>query len=61
MFDFKNIFTITRKELKSAFDNPTAYVIIAVFLLLWEFLFLETLSWPARRHCASFTTFYHGF
>src|SRR3989338_6729585 len=41
MFDFKNIFTITRKELKSSFDNPTFYVNIAVFLLLWEFLFFR--------------------
>ena len=41
MLDFKNIFTITRKELKSSFDNPTAYVTIAVFLLLWEFLFFR--------------------
>lgn len=37
----KNILTLTRKELQSYFNNPTAYVVIAAFLLLWEFLFFR--------------------
>ncbi len=37
----KNILTIVRKELQSYFNNPTAYIIIAAFLLLWEFLFFR--------------------
>lgn len=38
----KNIFTIAKKELQSYFNNPTAYVIVLVFLLLWEFLFFRS-------------------
>jgi len=37
----ENIFTIIKKELKSFFDNPTAYIILIVFLVLWEFLFFR--------------------
>jgi ABC-2 type transport system permease protein len=37
----ENIFTIAKKELKSFFDNPTAYIILIVFLVLWEFLFFR--------------------
>ena len=37
----KNILTLVRKELQSSFNNPTAYVVIAAFLLLWEFLFFR--------------------
>ena len=37
----KNILTLIRKELQSSFNNPTAYVVIAAFLLLWEFLFFR--------------------
>lgn len=36
-----NVFTIIKKELKSYFDNPTAYIILIVFLVLWEFLFFR--------------------
>lgn len=32
---------MTKKELKSYFDNPTAYIVIIVFLMLWEFLFFR--------------------
>lgn len=38
---WRNIFTIIRKELQSYFNNPTAYIVIASFLLLWEFLFFR--------------------
>lgn len=37
----KNIFTIVRKEVQSYFNNPTAYIVIAAFLFLWEFLFFR--------------------
>lgn len=37
----KNISTIIKKELRSYFNNPTAYVVVAAFLLLWEFLFFR--------------------
>ncbi len=38
----KNIFAITKKELRSFFDSPTAYIVLIVFLLLWEFLFFRS-------------------
>ena len=41
MISFTNILTITKKELRSYFDSPTAYIVLAVFLLLWEFLFFR--------------------
>lgn len=37
----KNILTITKKELLAFFNNPTAYIIILAFLMLWEFLFFR--------------------
>lgn len=37
----KNILTIAKKELLSYFNNPTAYVVVAAFVLLWEFLFFR--------------------
>ncbi|QQS15783.1 MAG: Gldg family protein [Candidatus Moraniibacteriota bacterium] len=37
----KNILTLIRKELQAFFNNPTAYIVIAAFLLLWEFLFFR--------------------
>lgn len=37
----KNILIIVRKELQASFNNPTAYIVIAAFLLLWEFLFFR--------------------
>jgi ABC-type uncharacterized transport system involved in gliding motility auxiliary subunit len=36
-----NILTLTHKELKNYFDTPTAYIVLVVFLLLWEFLFFK--------------------
>ena len=41
MISFKNIWTIAKKELRAYFDGPTAYVVLAVFLFLWEFLFFR--------------------
>ncbi len=41
MISFQNILTIVKKELRSYFDNPTAYIVMVVFLLLWEFLFFR--------------------
>lgn len=35
------VLTIAKKELRSFFDNPTAYIVLTVFLLLWEFLFFR--------------------
>lgn len=37
----KNILTIAKKEMRSYFNNPTAYVVVLAFLLLWEFLFFR--------------------
>jgi len=41
-FNFGNVFAVTRKEIKSYFNSPAAYVVIVVFLLLWEFLFFRS-------------------
>lgn len=41
MINYKNIWTIIKKELRGFFDNPTAYIVIVVFLFLWEFLFFR--------------------
>ncbi|MEA2007003.1 MAG: Gldg family protein [Patescibacteria group bacterium] len=37
----KNILIIIKKELRSHFNSPTAYIAIVAFLLLWEFLFFR--------------------
>lgn len=37
----RNIIHIIRKELKGYFDSPLAYIVIIVFLLIWEFLFFR--------------------
>lgn len=41
MIDHTNVLTITKKELKNYFNNPAAYIMLVVFLLLWEFLFFR--------------------
>src|SRR3989344_8132220 len=41
MISFQHVKTIAKKELRSFFDNPTAYIILVVFLLFWEFLFFR--------------------
>lgn len=38
----KNIITIIKKELGGYFNNPTAYIALVSFLLLWEFLFFKS-------------------
>ncbi|MEA1925761.1 MAG: Gldg family protein [Patescibacteria group bacterium] len=37
----KNILIVIKKELRVYFNNPTAYIVIVAFLLLWEFLFFR--------------------
>lgn len=41
MISTENILTVAKKEIKSYFDNPTAYIVLVVFLLLWEWLFFR--------------------
>jgi ABC-2 type transport system permease protein len=41
----KNIWFITKKELKAYFASPIAYVVIAVFLLLSGFFFYSLVWW----------------
>lgn len=41
-FHVRNVTAISRKDLKGYFDGPTAYIVIVVFLLLWEFLFFRS-------------------
>lgn len=36
-----HISAIAKKELRTYFNSPTAYIVLAVFLLLWEFLFFN--------------------
>lgn len=36
-----NIITIIKKELRSYFDSPTAYIALILFLLVWQFLFFR--------------------
>jgi ABC-2 type transport system permease protein len=38
---FTNIWEITKKELKSNFDNPSGYIFIGIFLFVVYFLFLK--------------------
>ncbi len=40
--NLRNVISITRKELKGYFDGPTAYIVLVVFLLLWEYLFFRS-------------------
>lgn len=57
MLNIKNIFTITRKELRAYFDTPTAYVVLIVFLLLWEFLFFQRVFIVNEASLRSFFAF----
>ena len=41
----KNIWNIAKKEIKTYFTSPIAYVVIAVFLVLVGFFFSSALSW----------------
>lgn len=40
--NLKNILAIAKKEIRTYFNSPTAYIVLAVFLLLWEFLFFQS-------------------
>jgi len=37
----KTLYILTLRELRSYFDNITSYVVLLLFLLLWEFLFFR--------------------
>ena len=41
----RNIWNIAKKEIKTYFTSPIAYVVIAVFLVLVGFFFSSALSW----------------
>jgi len=41
----KNIWFVTKKELKTYFTSPIAYVVISVFLVLVGFFFYSLISW----------------
>jgi ABC-2 type transport system permease protein len=41
MFSFSSMLTVAKKELRALFDGPAAYVVLVVFLLVWEYLFLR--------------------
>lgn len=40
-FRTATLWVLVRRELRAAFDTPTAYVALLLFLLLWEFLFFR--------------------
>jgi ABC-2 type transport system permease protein len=41
----RNIWTIAKKEIKTYFTSPIAYVVVAVFLVLVGFFFYSALMW----------------
>lgn len=41
----KNIWSVTKREIKAYFSSPIAYVVIAVFLLLVGFFFYSAMWW----------------
>ncbi len=41
MLNIYSAISITKKELRSLFNTPTAYIVIVVFLVIWEFLFFR--------------------
>jgi ABC-2 type transport system permease protein len=41
----RNIWIIAKKEIRSYFSSPIAYVVVAVFLILVGFFFFSLLSW----------------
>jgi len=41
----KNIWYVAKKEIKTYFTSPIAYVVIAVFLLLVGFFFYSAIWW----------------
>ncbi len=41
MIRFSSVWNLAKKEWRALFDAPTAYIVLAVILLLWEFLFFR--------------------
>lgn len=41
MINIYSAISIAKKELRSLFNTPTAYIVIVVFLVIWEFLFFR--------------------
>jgi len=37
----KNILNIVKKELNATFNSPASYIVLVVFLVLWEFMFFR--------------------
>lgn len=42
MLNVHTAYSIAKKELRSLFNTPTAYIVIIVFLVVWEFLFFRS-------------------
>ena len=40
----RNIWTITRKELNAYFRSPLAYIVLAVFAIIFGYFFVSILS-----------------
>src|SRR3989338_11549710 len=38
---FQNIPALLKKELMLLFNNPSSYIVLIVFMVLWEFLFFR--------------------
>ena len=47
----KNIWIIARRELKSYFDSPVAYIVIVLFLLIAGWLCFRPLFLIGRATC----------
>ncbi len=39
--NWKNVLTVTKKEISSFLNNPASYIVLIVFLALWEFVFFK--------------------
>ncbi len=53
----KNIITIARKEFRTYFESPIAYIFITAFLLLVNFLYLWTFFLVGQADMRSFFAF----
>src|SRR5512146_1870448 len=51
-----NVLAITRRELKSYFDSPIAYIVIVAFLLVAGWMFFSTLFLMGRADMRGFFT-----
>ena len=38
----KKVLSLTKKEFNSYLNNPSLYIVVAVFLVIWEFLFFRS-------------------